>query len=87
MGRIKNAVVKSIGDNLIEEYSDRFSTNFEKNKKIIDELIDIESKSVRNKISGYVTHEMEKNKKLNTRKISYDAGPSPVKRKKKGKKK
>ena len=83
MGRVKNAVIKNIGNNLIEAHPNKFNDNFEKNKETVDSFLSVESKSMRNKIAGYITHEMKKSKKLKTRKISYDAGPSPVKKRKK----
>lgn len=39
---------------LINKYGNKFSEDFEKNKKILEELNIIEDKSVRNKIAGYI---------------------------------
>lgn len=52
---IKPAYVKKTGALLMERYPDAFSTDFEHNKELVDELTNIESKGVRNRIAGYVT--------------------------------
>lgn len=55
MGRIKTIFIKNIGKNLFEKHSDKFTTEFEKNKEVINQLIDIKSKRMRNIVAGYVT--------------------------------
>ena len=52
---IKPAYVKKTATMLMERYPDAFSTDFEHNKELVAELTNIESKSVRNRIAGYVT--------------------------------
>ena len=52
---IKPAYVKKTGRTLMEEYPDAFGPDFEHNKDVVMELTNIESKSVRNRIAGYVT--------------------------------
>ena len=52
---IKPAYVKKTATLLMERYPDAFSTDFEHNKELVDELTNIDSKSVRNRIAGYVT--------------------------------
>ena len=52
MGRIKSTLVKRTAKKLIEE-KDLFSTDFEKDKKILGRLMP--SKSIRNKIAGYIS--------------------------------
>lgn len=47
--------VISIGDTLLERYPDRFTADFETNKRRVENLTDVESKRVRNRIAGYVT--------------------------------
>jgi len=81
MGRIKNMFIRNVGNDLIDQYPDKFSLDYEKNKELINELIDIQSKTVRNKIAGFITHEIKKREKLHTRKISYDAISDKKKRK------
>jgi small subunit ribosomal protein S17e len=52
---IKPAYVKKTATILMERYPEAFATDFEHNKELVDELTNIESKSVRNRIAGYVT--------------------------------
>lgn len=52
---IKPAYVKKTGTLLLERYPKAFGDDFEQNKELVDELTNIESKSVRNRIAGYVT--------------------------------
>ncbi len=60
MGRIKHTYLKRIADKLMKEYADEFTTDFEENKKKVQELTNVESKSMRNKIAGYITRVMKK---------------------------
>jgi small subunit ribosomal protein S17e len=53
---IKPAYVKKTANLLMERYPDAFGDDFEHNKELVEELTNIESKSVRNRIAGYVTH-------------------------------
>ena len=52
---IKPAYVKKTARELIERYPEAFSPDFERNKELVAELTNIESKGVRNRIAGYVT--------------------------------
>ena len=52
---IKPAYVKNTGRMLMERYPDAFGPDFEHNKEQVAHLTNIESKSVRNRIAGYVT--------------------------------
>jgi len=40
---------------LIEQHPDKFSDNFENNKKTLNKLEIISDKPVRNKVAGYIT--------------------------------
>lgn len=53
MGRVKTKNIKRISEKLVEQYPDRFSDNFNENKKKVDELTTAQTKSLRNKIAGY----------------------------------
>jgi small subunit ribosomal protein S17e len=50
--------VKRLSIQLLENYPDRFSTNFEENKKTILSLAIIRSKILRNKMAGYITSKL-----------------------------
>jgi small subunit ribosomal protein S17e len=56
LGNIKSLLIKKTAKNLIEKYPDRFTKNYQKNKEELDKLMQINSKSTRNMIAGYITH-------------------------------
>ena len=47
--------VKRIARELIERYPDRFTADFENNKKGVQSLTTVSSVKLRNRIAGYVT--------------------------------
>ncbi|ABL88267.1 SSU ribosomal protein S17E [Pyrobaculum islandicum DSM 4184] len=55
MGRVKPKYIKSLARRLLETYPDKFTDSFEENKKAVAQLADIPSKTVRNKVAGYIT--------------------------------
>lgn len=55
MGRIKTTFVKHIAKELYQKHADKFTTDFSKNKEVINQLIVIKSKKLKNVIAGYVT--------------------------------
>ena len=52
---IKPKYVKQLGNVLLERYPEAFNTDFETNKDNVEQLTNVESKGVRNRIAGYVT--------------------------------
>ena len=63
MGKVRPRMIKRIARELVEKYHDRFTTDFETNKKLVAELTNVESKTLRNKIAGYVTRLMKREAK------------------------
>lgn len=59
MGRIKTRPIKAITMELLENYRDRFSTDYEENKLKVEQLTDVKSKKLRNIIAGYITRMMK----------------------------
>ncbi|MFC2133822.1 30S ribosomal protein S17e [Bacteroidota bacterium] len=55
MGRIKTQLVKRVTHKLLHEHGEEFSQDFNKNKKLVGELTDVDSKKIRNVIAGYLT--------------------------------
>lgn len=55
---IKPAYVKKTATLLMERYPEALSDDFEHNKEVVQKVTNIESKSVRNRIAGYVTHKL-----------------------------
>lgn len=60
MGRIKNKTVKRAARELIEKYYYKLTNDFDLNKKILEQVADVPSKRVRNKIAGFTTHLMRR---------------------------
>ena len=58
MGNVRSDRIKRISHDLVERYSDRFTTNFEENKKIVSSVAKIPSTKMRNRIAGYITRLM-----------------------------
>lgn len=52
---IKPGYVKKTGTLIMERYPEAVSTDFEHNKDAVEQLTNITSKSVRNRIAGYIS--------------------------------
>jgi small subunit ribosomal protein S17e len=62
--------IKRISTELLEKYPDRFSVDFEENKKVIKEIAVVRSKILRNRIAGYITSYLHKASIQNVQEIS-----------------
>jgi small subunit ribosomal protein S17e len=47
--------VKKVAKELVKRYPDKFSTDFESNKKLLGSVSKISSVRLRNRIAGYIT--------------------------------
>ncbi len=56
MGNIRQSYIKSLATALLEKYGDAFSFDFESNKEAVTKYTSIESKVIRNRVAGYITH-------------------------------
>lgn len=63
MGRIKSIAIKSLARDIVEEHGNKFTTDFDKNKKIVGDVKKIKSKKIRNVVTGYITKETERSKR------------------------
>lgn len=54
---IRPAYVKDIGAELIDRYPEAVTYDFEQNKRVVEELTNIHSKTVRNRVAGYITRQ------------------------------
>ena len=54
MGKVRTVLIKSTSKELINKYPNVFTTDFEKNKELLDKYLEIDSKHLRNRISGYI---------------------------------
>ena len=55
MGRIKTALVKRLTRELFKAHREEFSTDFEKNKEVVNTIANMPSKKIRNVVAGYCT--------------------------------
>ena len=62
MGRIKTTLIKRKTLELYKRHQDRFNTDFNENKKQVEELMTTSSKKLRNVIAGYITRLMSQAK-------------------------
>ena len=70
MGRVRTKTVKRSARALVEKYYQKLTFDFHINKRIIDDVAVIQSKRLRNKISGFTTHLMKRIQKGPVRGIS-----------------
>ena len=55
MGKVRPEHVKRISKELVERFPEKFTEDFENNKKLVDALTNINSKKLRNRVAGYTT--------------------------------
>lgn len=55
MGNVRPEIVKRVAHELIRRYPDKFTSDFDANKKAIASVVAIPSTELRNRIAGYVT--------------------------------
>ncbi len=55
MGKVRIGVVKRTARKLLAMYPDLFTEDYEHNKKVVNMLVETQSKRLRNQIAGYVT--------------------------------
>ncbi|MGQ9460797.1 MAG: 30S ribosomal protein S17e [Candidatus Bathyarchaeaceae archaeon] len=52
---MRTELVKRIARELVEHFPDKFTTDFETNKKLVETLTNISSTKLRNRVAGYTT--------------------------------
>merc|ERR1719271_1629722 len=60
MGRVRTRTTKRAAKVIVEKYYQRLTMDFQTNKKICEEVASIQSKKLRNKIAGFLTHLMKR---------------------------
>lgn len=55
MGNVRPAHIKRIARELVERFPDKFSGDFEHNKRMVEQLTDVQTKKMRNAVAGYIT--------------------------------
>ena len=63
-GKVRTELVKRIARELVKRFPDKFTTDFETNKKLVESLINISSTKLRNRVAGYIT-QLQNQKKQN----------------------
>ncbi|MHA1721023.1 MAG: 30S ribosomal protein S17e [Promethearchaeota archaeon] len=62
MGKVRPVFIKKVSKELVERYPTVFSSSFEENKNKLQKYAIIQSKLVRNRIAGYITHLIKNHK-------------------------
>ena len=55
MGRVRPTYIKRVAIELVRNHPDRFTDDFDHNKVVVNELTDVDSITMRNRITGYWT--------------------------------
>lgn len=56
MGRVRPLHIKRAAKLLLERYPDKFSTDFETNRRFLDEILKDLGKPLKNRIAGYISN-------------------------------
>jgi small subunit ribosomal protein S17e len=56
LGKVRTEQIKRIAKELIRRFPDRFSRDFESNKRLVNKLVQGATPRIRNQIAGYITH-------------------------------
>ena len=64
MGRIKTKLIKRTTRKLLDLHKEKFSEEFEHNKKVVQELLNFPNKKLRNTIAGYATRIVRNTKEI-----------------------
>ena len=54
MGRVIPTYIKRLAIELVRNRPDRFTDDFDHNKAVVDELTDVDSITMQNRVKGYV---------------------------------
>ena len=60
--------IKRLSNEVLNEYSERFGTDFSTNKQTLNEISVIRSKGLKNEIAGYITKMLQRQAKFDERK-------------------
>ena len=60
MGNIRQSNIKTISFKLLNNYGEAFTEDFDLNKALVTKYTTIESKTIRNKVAGYVTRKVRR---------------------------
>ena len=55
MGKVKTEQIKRLSKELITRFPGKFTTNFDDNKRMVDQLTEGTTTRIRNQTAGYIT--------------------------------
>ena len=55
LGKVRPERIKRIARELLSLYPDKFTKDFEYNKRVLEKIADIPSRKLRNRVAGYIT--------------------------------
>jgi len=58
LGNVRTDQVKRTAKELVRRFPDKFSDNFENNKRFVNLLLQGTTMKIRNQIAGYITHSL-----------------------------
>ena len=64
MGRVRSTYIKRAARELIKRYPNKFSADFKQNCLALDELANIKSKFLRNRIAGYISNSLKQKEEV-----------------------
>ncbi len=64
MGKVRPAYIKRSARILLEKYPNKFTADFEHNKRVLMEMTNISSKKIRNRVAGYITRLVKQRQRL-----------------------
>jgi small subunit ribosomal protein S17e len=56
MGKVRPTLVKRTAREMLREFPEKFKHDFEHNKSVLEDLLVLPSKRMRNMVAGYITH-------------------------------
>ncbi len=56
LGKVRPDHIKNLAWELVDSYPEKFNSDFENNKRMVNVLTDITSTKIQNRVAGYVTH-------------------------------
>ncbi len=58
MGKVKTEQIKRVGKELMARFPNKFTSNFDENKRLVASLTQGTTTRVRNQIAGYITRKL-----------------------------
>ncbi len=62
MGRVRQKDIKRTAAEIVRRYKDELTGDFKKDREFLNDILKIEGKFMRNRISGYVTRLLKRKK-------------------------